>query len=215
VLAAVEEAGRLLVPAGTPEPAQLGLDEDLRALALIDLGIAEGWSFHFQAAERHLEQAITVARQNERPYLEFSGLAYAAYFIPPGSFGLAAERGRQAVELADRHGWSEEPVAVLAYVGRSSPMVWQGRLDEAEPWLDRAERVLRAPYPMIGELLHYFRGMLELARALRAGATRVRSSRAHGRAACHIQPAHDADPGVQAANPGPAGRLRARGTGPR
>jgi hypothetical protein len=56
----------------------------------------------------------------------------------------AAERSRQAIELARRHGWSEEPDAGAAYAVLGGAMVFQGRLAEAEPWLDHAERTLPA-----------------------------------------------------------------------
>ena len=50
-----------------------------------------------------------------------------------------AEWSRQAIELAERHGWGEEPLAGMAYAQLGIVMLYQGRLDEAEPWLDRAE----------------------------------------------------------------------------
>ena len=58
------------------------------------------------------------------------------------SFLLVAERARQAIELAERHGWSDEPIVADAYALLGLCTVLQGRLDEAEPWLERAERTL-------------------------------------------------------------------------
>jgi len=44
-------------------------------------------------------------------------------------------------------------------------MLYQGRLDEAEPWLERAERTLRTEVePAAGMSLRYARAVLELAR---------------------------------------------------
>ena len=44
-------------------------------------------------------------------------------------------------------------------------MLCQGRLDEAEPWLERAERTLRTEVePGAGMSLRYARAVLELAR---------------------------------------------------
>jgi LuxR family maltose regulon positive regulatory protein len=97
-------------------PAVTNLGEDLRALALINLGIAELWAARFEDAGRHLEQGIRFARRVGRPYLEFIGLAYPALSGIDGSFGRAAERCQQAIELARRHGWSDEPAAGIAYV---------------------------------------------------------------------------------------------------
>ena len=56
-----------MAPAGAADPARLGLGEDLRMLALINLGIAEMWTARFEEADRHLEDGIALARQLGRP----------------------------------------------------------------------------------------------------------------------------------------------------
>src|SRR5262249_60007718 len=76
--AVAEEAGRLQAAAEAPEAARPGLGEELRALALISLGSAEYWGARFEDAERYLEQGVALARRIGRPYLELSGLVYAA-----------------------------------------------------------------------------------------------------------------------------------------
>ena len=69
----------------------------------------------FEEAERHLEQGVALARRIGRPFLEFSGLAYqAADRGHPVACRAAAERSRQAIELAERHGWTDEPAAGVA-----------------------------------------------------------------------------------------------------
>jgi LuxR family maltose regulon positive regulatory protein len=150
----------------TADAAQLGLGEDLRAAALISLGTAEIWALQFEDAERHLKQGVALARQIGRPYLELQGLAHGAHamllFRPDAS---QAEWSRQAIELAERHGWGEESLAGMAYAQLGIVMLYQGRLDEAEPWLERAERTLRAEVePAAGMSLRYARAVLELAR---------------------------------------------------
>ena len=106
--AVAEEARRLQATAEAPE-ATPGLGEELRALALISLGSAEFGAARFEDAAAHLEQGAALARRVGRPYLEFTGLAYQAPVELERSFARAAERGRQAVELAERHGWTDEP----------------------------------------------------------------------------------------------------------
>jgi LuxR family maltose regulon positive regulatory protein len=70
-----------------------------------------------------------------------------------------------AIELARRHGWSEEPDVAVAHAVLGATLVWQGRLEEAQPWLEHAERTLRTEVqPTAGLLLHGSRGLLELAR---------------------------------------------------
>ena len=162
----VEEAQRLLALTEAADAAHLGLGEDLRAAAFISLGIAEMWAFRFEDAERHLKQGVALARRIGRPYLEFTGLAHGAHgmllFRPDAS---QAEWSRQAIELAERHGWGEEPLAGMAYAQLGIVMLYQGRLDEAEPWLERAERTLRTEVePAAGMSLRYARAVLELAR---------------------------------------------------
>jgi LuxR family transcriptional regulator, maltose regulon positive regulatory protein len=162
----VEEAQRLFARTETADTIQIGLGEDLRAATLISLGIAEIWAFRFEDAERHLEQGVDLARQIGRPYLELYGLAHGAHwmllFRPDAA---QAERSWQAIELAERHGWDQESLAGMAYAQLGIMMLYQGRLAEAEPWLERAERTLRTEVePAAGMSLRCARAVLELAR---------------------------------------------------
>jgi LuxR family transcriptional regulator, maltose regulon positive regulatory protein len=161
-----EEAQRLLAPTEAADAAQLGLGEDLRAAALISLGIAEMWAFRFEDGERHLQRGVRLARAIGRPYLEFTGLTHGTHamvlFRPDAA---QAERSMQAIELAERHGWAEEPLAGMAYAQLGIAALYQGRLEEAEPWLERAEQTLSAEVePAAGISLRYARAVLELAR---------------------------------------------------
>ena len=169
ITAVAEEAQRLLAPAmtagsdamtaGSDRP---GLGGDLRALTLINLGIAELWTSRFDEADRHLEDGVALARQIGRPYLEVTGLAYWAQLMSWQSFPLGAQRSLQAIELAQQHGWADEPVAGVAYLALGVAMVTQGRIEEAERALDRAERTVGAEVdPAAGVRLHAGRGMLE------------------------------------------------------
>jgi LuxR family maltose regulon positive regulatory protein len=163
--AVVEEAQRLLAPAETADAAQLGLGEDLRALALINLGIAETWAARLEDADRHLEQGVALARRIGRPYLELTGLAHRAHAVGFRSYVLGEQWGRQAIELARRHGWGEDQPAGVAYAILGVALVGQGRLVEAEPWLERATRTLRTEAePAAAMSICYARALLELAR---------------------------------------------------
>jgi LuxR family maltose regulon positive regulatory protein len=162
----VEEAQRLLAITEAADAVHLGLDEDLRAVAFISLGIAEIWALRFEEAERHLKHGIAMARRIGRPYLELHGLAHGAHemllFRPDAA---QAEWSTQAIELAERHGWAEESLAGMACAQLGIVMLFRGRLDEAEPWLERAERTLRTEVePGAGMSLRYARAVLELAR---------------------------------------------------
>ena len=166
-----EEARRLEALAEAPDPIQPALSQDLRALALISLGITDVWTGRFQEAEQHLDRGVALARRIGRPFLEFTGLAHLAAVEMFQSYAQAAERSRQAIELAERHGWANDPAAGTAYMVVGTMLTWQGRLDEAEPWVQRAERTLTAEaQPAAGHVIRYVRGLLELARGSDADA---------------------------------------------
>ena len=173
--AVAEQARRLQVVAEAPEAAQPGLGEELRALALTSLGSTEVWTTRFEEAHRHLEQGVALARRIGRPFLEFSGLADLAAAEIWRAFPLAAQIGRpfarvaehsrQAIELAERHGWTDEPPAGTAYMTLAAMLTWQGRPEEAEPWIQHAERTVTAEAEPAARLaVDYIRGRLELAR---------------------------------------------------
>jgi LuxR family transcriptional regulator, maltose regulon positive regulatory protein len=164
LLGVAEEAGRLRAMADEGDAAQRGLGEDLYALALISLGSTEFWAAG-EDAGHHLERGVTLARRIGRPYLELSGLVHQAWAEIYSSFTRAAERARQAVELAERHGWGEDSLAGIASMLLGAMLVWQGRLEEAAPWVRQAERTVRAEaLPAPGLILRDLRGMFELAR---------------------------------------------------
>ena len=162
ITVAVVEAQRLLAPALSAELIKPELGRDLRALALINLGIAELWTSRFDAADRHLADGVALAQEVGRPYLQVTGLAFWAQLTSWRSFPLGAARSLQAIDLAGQHGWSDEPVAGVACLALGVAMVAQGRLEEAERALGRAERTVRAEAePAAGMRLRYGRGMLE------------------------------------------------------
>ncbi len=139
--------------------------EDLRAVALTQLGIAELWALRIDDAERHLEQAATLARRIGRPWLEVRAMAHWAWAASSRAAAAARERSTQAIKLAAAHGWTDEPVVAVAYLTLGTVRIWQLRLEEAETLLDHAERTLRVETePAAGLTLWQTRGMLERAR---------------------------------------------------
>jgi LuxR family transcriptional regulator, maltose regulon positive regulatory protein len=162
---AAEEARRLAGPAVTTAAAEMGLGEELRAMALLSLGTTEYWTGHFEEAERHLKHARTLAQQIGRPYLEFASLVHWTRVELRRSFALVQEPSGQAIELARQHGWTDDPLAGHAYRALGAALVWRGRLEEAEPWIQRAERAVREEAEPAAALeLRYVRALFELAR---------------------------------------------------
>ena len=173
--AAAEGALRLQAAAEAPEAAQPHLSEDLRALALISLGSTEIWTTRSEEAHGHLQQGVALARRIGRPFLEFSGLANLAVAETVRPFAQMAEIGRlstrvaelarQAIGLAERHGWTGEPAFGVACRALGTVLTWQGRAEEAEPWIEHAERTVTAEAePAAAMGVWYSRGLLELAR---------------------------------------------------
>jgi LuxR family transcriptional regulator, maltose regulon positive regulatory protein len=165
--AVTEEAQRLRVVAEAPDTAPPGLTEDVRALALVNLGITECWGAHLAEAVPHLEQGIALARRIGRPYLEFIGMAHRTSIaaVQSSPYALAEEYARQAIDLARQHGWTDEPAAGIAYIAFAAGLIWRRRHDEAADWVRRAERTLRAEAePATAMAIRYVRALLELAR---------------------------------------------------
>ncbi|HTS73082.1 MAG TPA: LuxR C-terminal-related transcriptional regulator [Gaiellaceae bacterium] len=169
--AVAAEAERLLAPIEGDAREDLGISEERHAQALISLGTAEVWTGQLAAAERHLDDGIALARRIEQPYLELRGLAHSAMLANFRTFSLAAERSTEAIQLAQRHGWGEEPITGVAYTVLAGAMVAHARLDEADRWFARAGATLRPEArPAAGLLLHYARGHLGLVRGRDANA---------------------------------------------
>jgi len=168
--AVAEQAQRLQAAAEASETAP-GLGDELRGLALIVLGDTEIWGGLLDQAEPHLTQAVALARRIGRPYLEFIALAHHAAGEVTRSLPRAAELSRQAIDLAERHGWTDETAVGIAYMALGSVLAWQGRLDEAGGWLQRAGRTVRAEAePAVALAVEHIRGQLELVRGRGADA---------------------------------------------
>lgn len=132
-----------LAPAADTHPEWLINATDLRTVALGNLGVVALWSGDFQAATRHLEQGLAAAASRpllpaeEHPRLNcLSHLALVE--VAGGRLRRAAARGREAVALAERRGWSQ---AVQAFAGHLA-LAWathhQGDLGAAAQHLERA-----------------------------------------------------------------------------
>ena len=147
----------------------IALGSDLRAVALMNLGIAEVWSLgrpDALDAERHLREGAVLAREIGRPYLEVACLAQLGFAsLVLHSFATTQRHCREAITLADRYGWGTEPVIAPALIMLAGTMVWTGEFDEGERWLQRTERALQTDTgPDIRLLLHQTAGVLHAGR---------------------------------------------------
>ncbi len=164
-LAGVTDQARFLAsPVTGQSDEDIALGNDLRAVALMNLGTVEA-SLGLADAERHLREGAVLAQKIGRPFLEVRCLAQLG--VASGIRSFAATRGRceEAIALAERHGWGAEWMIAPALVTLAGTMVWTGEFDEAGRWLQRAARALQTDTgPDIRLLLHQTTGMLKAAR---------------------------------------------------
>jgi LuxR family transcriptional regulator, maltose regulon positive regulatory protein len=138
---------------------------ELRAVALLNLGIVETWSRRFDDAERHLSEGAALAQAIGRPYLEVACRAHQIFPTTLVSLASARERGRQAVALAERHGLGDRPVLAPALGAVAFWAIWMGELDEGDSALRRAWEVAEPRIdPAAAVLLHMVTGQLHAAR---------------------------------------------------
>ena len=160
----LEQVKFLDSPPSGPSDQDIALGSDLRAVALMNLGIVEAWS-GLGDAERHLQEGATLAREIGRPYLEVSCLSQLGFVSKIYPFTVTQRRCREAIEAAGRHGWGAEPVIVPALLTLAASMIYTGDLDDGERWLRRAERALEGDTgPGIRLLTHIVNGMLQAGR---------------------------------------------------
>ena len=164
----IEQAKFLASPVTGQSDEDIALGSDLRAVALMNLGIVEAWSLGLPDAERHLQEGAVLARRIGRPYLEVACLAQLGFASKIRPFATTRRRCQEAIALADRHGWGAEPVAAPALVTLAANLVWTGEFDEGERWLQRTERALQTDTgPGIRLLVRVASGMLQAGRGRR------------------------------------------------
>ena len=161
----VEQAKFLASPVTGRSDEDIALYSDLRAVALMNLGIIEAWSLGLPDAERHLQEGAVLAREIGRPYLEVGCLAQLGFASKIHPFAITQRRCREAIALADRYGWGAEPIVAPALMTLAGTMVWTGEFDEGELWLRRTAHALQTDSgPGIRLLVHIVSGMLEAGR---------------------------------------------------
>jgi LuxR family maltose regulon positive regulatory protein len=166
-LDAVEQTMRVMETAVAAQPTVEGdLNEELRAVGLQELGIAELWSSRFDDGRRHLEQALELTRSAGRPFLEVSCLGHLGVAGPWTGLSLTdgLELSEQAVRIAEEHGWTRDPIICTGLATGAIALLWLGRFGEAERSLGRTRRAMQPDGEPGTELLvHHARGLLRLA----------------------------------------------------
>jgi LuxR family transcriptional regulator, maltose regulon positive regulatory protein len=161
----IEEVNLLDASIADDSSEPIAMSSELRAVALLNLGIVETWSRRFDDAERHLSAGAALAQAIGRPYLEVACRAHQIFPTRHVSLASARERGREAVALAERHGLGERPILAAALGAGAFWAIWMGEFDEAERALRRAWEVAEPQLdPAATVLLHVATGQLHAAR---------------------------------------------------
>ena len=160
-----EQVGALPSPAAGQSNADVALGGDLRALALLNLGVTQAWSLRLADSEQSLRAGAALARDIGRPYLEVACLAHLGFAVTARSFTLARRHCEQAIAQAAGHGWDAEPVIAPAQATLAGILIWTGEFDHGQQWLDRARRATRAGgEPGLQLLIHLISAILPAAR---------------------------------------------------
>jgi LuxR family maltose regulon positive regulatory protein len=144
---------------------QGAMDTELRAVALLNLGIVETWSGRLDDADRHLTEGALLAQAIGRPYLEVGCRAHQGFPSKLVPVATAYQRSRDTIQLAERHGLEERPILVSALGTAGCMAIWMGEFDEGEAWLQRAWGFAEEQIePAARVLLHVATGMLHAGR---------------------------------------------------
>ncbi len=161
--AALREAGPLLESDGADTATDVALGNDAMAVALMNLGIVELWALRLDDSARHLEQALALARQFDRPYVAVPCLSHLALHAARHSIEQARRLSEEAIAIADAHGWGSDPVACTALATLASLESAQARFADGRRWLERAMNCLRPEIePATALLVHWVSGELHI-----------------------------------------------------
>jgi LuxR family transcriptional regulator, maltose regulon positive regulatory protein len=136
---------------------------EVRALTLANLGIAEFWAADFEEALEHLQAAAGLALEFGNDFVLFIAKSYlAAVDARQGRLVDAHRRANNAIQVAERGGWTEVPHTAVAYVTLATVHLWSNELDEAERAGDLARDVLgRSREPLVAPLVAQIRARIQ------------------------------------------------------
>ena len=202
----IEQARFLASPVTGQSDEDIALGSDLRAVALMNLGTAEAWSLGLTRTPN-----ATSGRAPPWPGRSAAPTSKSAAWRSSGSrrrsdsFATTQRRCREAIALAERHGWGAEPVIAPALVTLAGTLVWTGEFDEGERWLQRTGQALQTDTgPDIRLLLHHDgRDAARRPRPPPRGARGVRRGRTPAIAAGGLARAGEPGDRLAAGHPGP------------
>lgn len=136
------EIEALLALGGPTTSMGVELNNDARAVSLLELGIAELWTSDLDGARSHLDEGLQVARRIPRPFVEIGCLGYLAVIAGSHSVQRQQDIARQALAVAEAHGWGTQPITTMSLAMLAIAAIAQGRFDEGRTWHARTVQAL-------------------------------------------------------------------------
>jgi LuxR family transcriptional regulator, maltose regulon positive regulatory protein len=151
-----------------------GLRGDARAVAHLDLGVAEWWLSGQRGGIDRVEEALALARRESCEYLVVDSLAQLSLLTAlDGGLRDAVGIAQMATRIAARHGWEECNLAAPAFLASAIVHFYWAELDQSGEHLERAVRAMGRSHDRTTlALIELFRALL-LGRADLGEATRV------------------------------------------
>ena len=135
------ERGRSLLGEGQVETRSV--DPGLRALALVQLGIAELWAGDAEEAEHHLERGRGAAAEAGQDWLVLMAVAHLALLgATTSDYARSARLAGDAIALAEAQGWDRTWPAGAAYLALASAEFLWDRSDDAVQTLEQCRAAL-------------------------------------------------------------------------
>jgi LuxR family maltose regulon positive regulatory protein len=143
-LEAAVATGRSLLREGALETRSV--DAGLRALALVQLGIAELWAGDAEEAEHHLERGRGAAAEAGHDWLVLMAVAHLALLgATTADYARSARLAGDAIALAEREGWDDSWPAGAAYLALAAAEFLWDRSEDAARTLERCREALNGP----------------------------------------------------------------------
>jgi LuxR family maltose regulon positive regulatory protein len=157
-----------------------GASGSARALAHLNLGIAEHWTAELAGdGILHVEHGLELARREGRDYVVVDCLCQLALFRAlEGSLQEASRHATSAVQLATRNGWDDHPHVASAFLALAISHLNWAEIDEADRNLRAAEHAARhSQSRTTSSLMILFRALVDARSDVSAAARMVHAVR--------------------------------------
>jgi LuxR family maltose regulon positive regulatory protein len=122
------------------------VSQDVRALTLGSLGVAEYWTGDVHSALHHFQEAAGLARECENDYLLFGAQAWgSAAALRTDQLEEARQRAFAALDIAELRGWTNVAAAAVASLTLGSLAVLGDDAATATDFIARAKAALVVP----------------------------------------------------------------------